>query len=118
MLEHLLGHHEVGNDAVLQRTDGRDIAGRAPKHTLGFAAHRRDLLLAVGCAYRHNGGLIQNDATAAYKNKGVGGSKIDGKIAGKDASQFLDEHQCRFNLAVRVQSLESGTKCGMAREKR
>jgi hypothetical protein len=37
--EHLLADLEVGDDAVLQRPDGLDVAGRAADHPLGLGAH-------------------------------------------------------------------------------
>src|SRR3954468_13066573 len=36
--QHLLGHVEVGDHAVLQRPDGLDRAGRAAEHPLGLDA--------------------------------------------------------------------------------
>src|SRR5262249_46137753 len=36
--EHLLADVEVGDDAVLERTDGFDVLGRAPDHLLRFDA--------------------------------------------------------------------------------
>src|ERR1700732_5120335 len=41
--QHLLGHVEVGDDAVLQRPDRLDRAGRAAQHPLGLDADRVDL---------------------------------------------------------------------------
>ena len=50
LLEHLLGDGEIGDDAVLHRADGDDVAGRLAQHHLRFLAHRLDGLLAVGAA--------------------------------------------------------------------
>ncbi len=36
VVQHLLGHVEVGDDPVLERADGDDVAGSAPEHGLGF----------------------------------------------------------------------------------
>jgi hypothetical protein len=38
----------------------------------------------------HNRGLIQDDTALAHVNKGVGSAQVDGKIAGKHATQFLE----------------------------
>ena len=38
--EHLLADLEVGDDAVLQRPDGLDVAGRAADHPLGLEPDR------------------------------------------------------------------------------
>ena len=38
VLDHLFGDFEIGNDAVTQRTDGLDVAGRAAEHQLGLFA--------------------------------------------------------------------------------
>ena len=43
VLDHLLGDFEVGDDAVAQRADGLDVAGRAAEHQLGLLADREDL---------------------------------------------------------------------------
>src|SRR5204862_417309 len=40
LLEHLLGDGEVGDDAVLHRPDGDDVAGSFPEHLLRLPADR------------------------------------------------------------------------------
>src|SRR5271166_7037455 len=40
VVQHLLGDLEVGNDAVLHRLDGDDVARRTAKHLLGLFAYR------------------------------------------------------------------------------
>ena len=49
-LQHLLGDGEVGDDVVLHRPDGLDVAGHLAEHRLGFGADGLDGLLAVGAA--------------------------------------------------------------------
>ena len=45
--EHLLGHFEVGNHAILQRFNNSDCAGRAAEHLLGFLSDRLHFTGAV-----------------------------------------------------------------------
>ena len=79
--EHLLGVLEVGDDAVLHRLDGDDVARGAAEHVLGFPADRLD-------APRHfvdgdDGWLVDDDALAAGVDAGVRGTEIDGEVARK-----------------------------------
>jgi hypothetical protein len=48
LLEHLLGHGEVGDHAVLHGADGLDVAGHLAQHGLGFVADGLDGFLALG----------------------------------------------------------------------
>src|SRR5438445_5560729 len=80
LLEHLLGHGEVGDDAVLHRPDRDDVARRATEHALGVGADRRDRTRAAGAAIladRHDRGLVQDDALPAHIDKGVGRTEVD-----------------------------------------
>jgi hypothetical protein len=86
LLDHLLGDHEVGDDAVLHRADRLDVAGHLAQHGLGLAADGLDHLLAVGTAFVADGdhrGLVQHDALVAGKYQGVGGAEVDRKVGGK-----------------------------------
>ena len=49
--EHRLGDDVVGDDAVLHRPDGLDVAGRPADHLAGFLAHGDD---PVVVADRHD----------------------------------------------------------------
>ena len=40
--EHLLGHIEVGDHAVLQWANGLDVRGSAADHALGLGTHGKD----------------------------------------------------------------------------
>ena len=63
--QHLLGDVEVGDDPVLHRLDGDDVAGCAAEHLLGLAADGFDP--AVDLVHRDDGGLVDDDAaTLAY----------------------------------------------------
>ena len=83
LLEHLLGDREVGDDAVLHRPDGFDVAGHLAEHRLGFGADRLDGLLAVGAAFvadGDDGGLVEDDALAAHVDQRVGSAEVDGQV--------------------------------------
>ena len=60
VVQHLLGDFEVGDDAILHRLDGHDVARRAAQHLLGFFAHGLDFsgVLVDG----HDGGLVHHKA--------------------------------------------------------
>ena len=96
-LEHLLGHGEVGDHAVLHRPDGDDVAGRATQHALGLEAHGRDRARATRAAVladRDHRGLVQDDALPARIDQRVGGAKVDRQIVGKDAAQAFEHGIC------------------------
>ena len=94
VIQHALGHFEVGDDAVLHRPDGDDVAGRAAQHVLGFFADGLDFagVLVDG----HDGGLVDHDALAFGEDQGVGGAQIDGQIGGEETEQGRDLHAARF----------------------
>ena len=90
LLEHLLGHGEVGNHAVLHRADRLDIAGDLAQHGLGLAADGLDGLLAVGAAFVADGndrGLVEHDAFAADVDQRVGGAEVNGEVGREIATQ-------------------------------
>ena len=62
VVQHLFCNFEVGDDAVLHRLDGDDIARSASEHFLGLFANRLDLagILVNG----DDGGLVDDDAFA------------------------------------------------------
>src|ERR1043166_6050054 len=47
ILDHLLRHFEVGDDAVLHRTDGDDVARRAAEHFFRFLPDRFDVVVEL-----------------------------------------------------------------------
>ena len=92
--EHLLGHVEVGDDAVLQRPDRGDRARRAAEHPLGLDADRVDLARAL--VDRDHRRLGEHDAAAAHVDERVGGAEIDGHVAAAEAVQVVKRpHESR-----------------------
>src|SRR5690606_3878233 len=88
MLEHLLRDGEVGDDAVLQWSNGGDVARGATEHALGIGTDRLDdlatttWLLTDGDDRR----LIQNADLAAHVWKGIGGRQVDGQGGGNEVA--------------------------------
>jgi len=58
VVEHLLCVLEIGDDAVLHRPDGHDVAGGPPEHLLGLATHRLD---AAGLLVDRDDGRLADD---------------------------------------------------------
>ena len=84
--EHLRQHAGreliVGDDAVLQRVHGDDIAGRAPEHV---PRGRADLQhLAAVFIEGDDGRLAQHDAAPGRIDQHVGRAEIDPKVSGKE----------------------------------
>ena len=77
--QHLLGDVEVGDDAVLHRLDGHDVAGRAAQHLLGFASNGFDA--PVHLVDRDNRRLVDDDALALGIDAGVGRAEVDGEVS-------------------------------------
>ena len=72
---------------ALERSDVEKIAHLA---SLGLGADGNDTFLVTVCPNSHNRWLIQDNTALAHVNKGVGSAQVDGKIAGKHATQFLE----------------------------
>ena len=81
--EHLLGDVEVGDDAVLQRADGGDRAGRAAEHPLRLDADGVDLARAL--VDRDDGRLAEDDPAPAHVDQRVRGAQVDGHVAAAEA---------------------------------
>jgi hypothetical protein len=64
VLDHLLGHVEIGNDPVAHGADGLDRAGRPAQHQLGVLAEGQRLLQAVLDLVGDDRRLVQHDALA------------------------------------------------------
>ena len=62
VVQHLLGVAEVGDNAVLHRFDGDDVAWRAAKHVLGLLADGLDLVGDL--VHRNNRRLVMCTARA------------------------------------------------------
>ena len=82
--QHLLGDVEVGDDAVLERADGRDVPGRAAEHPLGLDADR--VHLAGALVDRDHRRLGEHDAAPANVDERVRGSEVDGHVAAAEAA--------------------------------
>ena len=85
VVQHLLGVAEVGDDAVLHRLDGDDVARGAAEHLLGFLADGLDLVgrLVDG----DDGGLVDDDALAVREDEGIGRAQVDGQVTGEEAEE-------------------------------
>src|SRR6185312_5109162 len=91
--EHLLGHVEVGDHAVLQRPNRLNRPGCAAEHALGldpdsvnFAGARVD---------RDDARLGQNDAAAAHVDERVGGAEVDRHVAAAESGQVAEDAHVR-----------------------
>src|SRR5690606_11531645 len=85
VLQHLLGHGEVGDDAVLQRAYGGDVARGAAEHVLRFGTDRFDDAAAAPGVFpdRYDGRFVQYDAMSAGVDEGICGAKVDRHIVGE-----------------------------------
>src|SRR3972149_220430 len=64
VVQHLLGHVEVGDDTVLQRTDRDDVARGPAEHRLRLAAHGEHG--GVRLVDRDDRRLVEHDALAPH----------------------------------------------------
>ena len=90
--QHLLGDVEVGDDAVLHRLDGDDVAGRAAEHLLGFTADGLDA--AVQLVDRDDRRLVDDDALALGVDAGVGRAEVDGEVSREGGEERPKSHRC------------------------
>jgi len=93
VLQHFFGDFEVGDDAILQGADGRDVAGRPAEHALGVHAHSNHRL---GCAGSTNGdhrGLVKHDTALRHINQRVGGTEVDSEIGGEHPKKAFKQHE-------------------------
>ena len=91
--QHLLGHVEVGDHAVLQRPDGLDRARGAAEHALGLDADGVDL--AGARVDRDDRRLAQHDAAAAHVDERVGRAEVDRHVAATEAGEVAEEAHAR-----------------------
>ena len=80
VLDHLLGHVDVGNDAVTKRADRLDAVGRLAHHHLGVVAHGLDALDTVDCLDGDHRRLVEHNPPATNINNGICGAKVDRHI--------------------------------------
>src|SRR5450631_970150 len=85
VIQHLFGDLEVGDNAVLHRLDGDDVARRTAQHLFRLFADR--LYLTGVLVDRNDRGFVDNNALAPCVDEGVGRPQIDRKIAGEHAKQ-------------------------------
>jgi hypothetical protein len=85
--EHLLGHIEVGDDAVLERTYRDDMRRRAADHPLGFGPHREDC--AGLCVDGHDRRLVEHDPTTAHVYERVRRAQVYGHVATDELEHAL-----------------------------
>ena len=100
--EHRLGDDVVGDDAVLHRPDGLDVAGRAPDHLAGLLAHGDD---PVVVATRDDGRLLDDDALALDVDEDVGRAEVDADL--HEAGVVVPFLRARSILAPRSRNLRS-----------
>ncbi len=92
--QHLLGHVEVGDHAVLEWANRGDRSRRAPQHPLRLDAD--GVHLTGSLVDGDDGGLGEHDPAAADVDKGVGGAKVHGHIAAAEAAQSVEEPHRTF----------------------
>jgi hypothetical protein len=99
MTQQAFGGLEVGDDAIAQRADGRDVRGRAPEHRVGFVTDRLGPV-----AQRVDGDnrrLIDDDAPARREHDRIRGAEVNGEITGGEG-QNVQQHDMRRSLAREV----------------
>src|SRR6476659_5420890 len=74
--QHLLGHVEVGDHAVLEWPDREHTVRRAAEHALGFETDAFDF--AGSFFDRDDGGFVEHDPFAADVDECVSGAKVYG----------------------------------------
>jgi hypothetical protein len=87
VLQHPLGHIEIGDDAVLQRAQRLDVLRRAAEHRLGLVTHPDHLV--VGAADRDDRRLIEDDASAPHEHECVGRSEVDRQVRREEPKQTV-----------------------------
>ena len=91
--KHCLGNIEVGDNAVLEGTNGHDVAGGTAEHALGLDADRQNALIVF--VDGDDGGLADDDTLAAHGDKRVGGAEVDGKIARVATEEHIHQRKQR-----------------------
>ena len=87
--QHLLGHVEVGDHAVLQRADRADRAGGASEHPLRLEPDR--VHLARPLVDRDHRGLGEHDAAPSYVHESVGRAKVDGHVTTAETGEVIED---------------------------
>ena len=85
--QHLLGHVEVGDDAVLQRPHRDDAVGRAPEHALRLEPDALDL--PVACSIATTEGSFSTMPFALHVDERVRGAEIHGdRVRGEERTEL------------------------------
>ena len=87
--QHLLGHVEVGDHAVLQRADRADRAGRAAEHPLRLEPDRVHVARAL--VDRDHRRLGEHDAAPAHVHERVGGAEVDGHVTAAETGEVVED---------------------------
>src|SRR5207249_11095928 len=99
--EHRLVDLEVGDDAVFERPDGDDVAGRAAEHFLRLGADGQHLAAALRLLlHRHHRGLVADDALPLHVDEGVRRAEVDGEVVGEHAPKKVQDHTTAFVVGI------------------
>ena len=88
--QHPFGDLEIGDDTVLQRTDGNDVGRGASHHVLGVPPHGFHLVRVF--VDSHDGGLIDHNPLSLGKHQRVGRAQVNGEVAGKEVEGSSKDH--------------------------
>ena len=100
--EHLLGHVEVRDHAVLERTDRLDRPGRASEHALGLDADRMHFPAAR--VDRHDARLREDDAPPADVHERVGRPQVDRHVAAAESCQIAEDAHIERGSTLKIRS--------------
>ena len=114
VLDHLLGHVEVADDPVAQRSDGDDVGRRATDHALRLGADGQHLLRALA-SMATTRRLADDDAAVADVDERVGRAEIDADVAGEEAEEGVEHVAGRFLRGSRASSSRSGARAEAGR---
>src|SRR5918997_830721 len=102
--EHLLGHIEVGDDAVLKRPERDDVPRGPPEHALGAGAHGDHLVgLAV---YGDDRRLGEHDALPLHEHESVRRPQIYRNIPTEESSKHSRPIRPNFSAQTAPRRLE------------
>ena len=80
--KHHLGHVDIRDHTVLERTDRLDPLGRSPEHALRLEADPHDATAAL--LDGDHGGLVEDDALTLHVHEGIGRPEINGDVVDRD----------------------------------
>ena len=99
--QHPLGHVEVGNDPVLERTHRHDVARGAADHAFSLGAHGDDL--AVVRIERDHRRFVQHDAASTHVDQRVRSAEIDRHVTAEERQRVAHRER---DLPIRAGDLE------------